>query len=234
MEQGQAHIPAPATTPRIPGGHPLPTSLWDTAWLAEESPRRAAMGAPMSCSPFHLHSHEGPGDGVPHFCWHSTALQHWHPIFGMEVPVPECAVSTLCPRSCLAECFPRQLRVHFDLLTQHAPASSSLPLQWHFPYSREASPPFSLCGTLSPVPSATQAEELACDGKRQADMLPRLGESASCSHVCKAKEREGASQTGGTKTVFIGVGKEHFLLLSSSSPPGGAGGCGMTQLQGVL
>lgn len=77
VEQGQTDIPTPATTPRIPGGHPLPTSLWDTAWLAEESPRRAPMGAPMSCSPFHLH--ESPGDGVNHFCWHSTALQHWHP-----------------------------------------------------------------------------------------------------------------------------------------------------------
>lgn len=35
VEQGQAHIPVPATTPRVPGGHPLPTSLWDTAWLGE-------------------------------------------------------------------------------------------------------------------------------------------------------------------------------------------------------
>lgn len=52
VEQSQAHIPAPATTPHIPGGHPLPTSLWDSAWLAQGYPRGAAstnqvpMGAP--------------------------------------------------------------------------------------------------------------------------------------------------------------------------------------------
>lgn len=38
VEQGQAHIPAAATPQRVPGGHPLPISLWDKAWLAEGYP----------------------------------------------------------------------------------------------------------------------------------------------------------------------------------------------------
>lgn len=170
MEQGQAHIPGLPPPHVLLGDTPCPPPCGTQPGWEKGSPE----GQPvltripwehLSCSSFHLHNHEGPGDGVLHFCWHSLTLQHWHPIFGMKVPAPKGDVSTLCHRACLAECFPQQLRVHFDLLMQHVPASSSLPLLWHFPYSRGASFPFSLCGTLSPVLSATQAEPLACDGE---------------------------------------------------------------------
>lgn len=102
---------------------------------------------------------------MPQYFRHSLTLQQWHSIFGMKVPAPEGDVSTLCHRACLAECFLQQLRVHFYLLMQHVPASSSLLLLWHFPYSCGASPPFLLCGTLSPILPVTQAEPLACDGE---------------------------------------------------------------------
>lgn len=61
--QGQALLPVPITT--SPWGQtPMPTSLWDAAWLAEWCPREAAgtTQAPMGATrllPSHLHSHEG-------------------------------------------------------------------------------------------------------------------------------------------------------------------------------